>query len=94
MNIYINGGVGKNERITIEPAETSGPYYVGAKGGAGKFDTWQGLKDSKYGDYTVRTNFGPELDGPGGLQDPIKAGGNFVLRLNAGTFTLKKYSVN
>jgi hypothetical protein len=69
MNIYINGGAGKNERITIEPGRTNGKYYVGKEGsGVENFNTWKDLQDSKYGDYTVRTNFGPELDGPGGTR--------------------------
>ena len=94
MNIYINGGVGKNERITIEPGRSNGKFYIGKEGTEAKnFDTWSELQ-AEYGDYTVRTNFGPELDGPGGFQDPIPNGGNFVLRLNAATFKLNQYSVN
>ena len=95
MNIYINGGVGKNERITIEPGRSNGKYYVGEEGlEAENFGTWKDLQASKYRDYTVRTNYGPEYEGVASLRDPIKRGGNFVLRLNAARFTLNQYSVN
>ena len=95
MNIYINGGAGKNERITIEPGRSNGKYYVGSEGpGAENFGTWEELQASEYGGYSVRTNYGPEVEGAASPGDPIKRGGNFVLRLNAATFTLNKYSVN
>ena len=95
MNIHINGGgVKNNERITIEPGRTNGKYYVGNEGPeAENFDTWSDLQ-AAYGTYTVRTNYGPEIDGVASPGDPIKFGGNFILRLNAATFTLNKYSVN
>jgi len=94
MNIYINGGVGKNERITIEPGRSNGKFYIGKEGTEAKnFDTWSELQ-AEYGDYTVRTNW-TEPDAVEGLPlDPIKIGGNFVLRLNAATFKLNQYSVN
>jgi hypothetical protein len=89
MNIYITG---VKTSIVIE----GGSYYIRNKKGpidGASYQTWEQLQTSEWGEESVRTDY-QEVDGPGGVLDPINKGGNFVLRLNAATFTLNKYSVN
>ena len=89
MNIYITG---VKTSIVIE----GGSYYIrnikGPIDGA-SYQTWEQLQTSEWGEESVRTDY-QEVDGPGGVLDPIKKGGNFVLRLTGATFTLNQYSVN
>ena len=92
MNIYITGGL--KTSIVIQPGD---PYYIrdnkGPIAGA-SYQTWEQLQTSEWGEESVRTDFTEPDAVPGLPLDPIKKGGNFVLRLNAATFKLNKYSVN
>ncbi len=96
MNIYISSAE-ENTTINIDSEATGGAYNVGSNGADGKYDSWAELQASKFGDYSIRTNY-TEVN-KDGITKIIPPGGNFILRLGRKThggprWTLKAYSID